>query len=118
MYVQKPPHQFCEQSSTGSGNQGSVNSQDSLWHVKDEGSGNGYVANGQYDLGHHFESDYAHYPRPEEYLAGDNSAKHWPSQNGPGQQYVVGNGDQYAVPNKIKSQPLENLNGKLNIMDY
>jgi len=113
IYSQKPNHQYCEQSSTGSGNRGSVNSQDSLWHVKDDGSGNGYVANGQYDLAHNFESDYAHYPRPEEYLAGDNSSKLWPSHSGPGQQYVLGNGDQYAVPNKIKSQPLENINGGL-----
>ena len=52
--------------------------------------------------------DYAHYPRPEEYLVSPDTggqAKLW--------QYTMGNGDQYAVPNKIKTQPLEKINGEL-----
>lgn len=77
------------------GNRASVNSQDSLWHIKDDQHQNGYV-NGQ---ARHDPGDYAHYPRPEEYLvtaddAGDG--KLW--------QYTLGNGDQYAVPNKLKPQ--------------
>ena len=67
-------HQFCERSSSGSGNRASVNSQDSLWQVKEEAGG---------------EQDYAHYPRPEEYLVTPHH-----------HQY---NGDQYAIPSKIKT---------------
>ena len=82
--------------------------QDSLWHVKDDGTGTGqtYVSNGQYEP--HPESDYAHYPRPEEYLVqADSAGKLW--------QYTCGNGDQYAVPNKIKTH--EQLNGKYLVLN-
>ena len=82
--------------------------QDSLWHVKDDGTGTGqtYVSNGQYEP--HPESDYAHYPRPEEYLVqADSASKLW--------QYTCGNGDQYAVPNKIKTH--EQLNGKYLVLN-
>ena len=79
--------------------------QDSLWHIKDEaGGGHGYVTQGETAL----TQDYAHYPRPEEYLVSPDTsgqAKLW--------QYTMGNGDQYAVPNKIKSQPLEKINSEL-----
>ena len=88
--------------------------QDSLWHIKDEaGGGPGYVSNGHYDpagavTGETPVTDYAHYPRPEEYLVSPDTsgqAKLW--------QYTMGNGDQYAVPNKVKTQPLEQMNGEL-----
>ena len=87
-----------------------TNTQDSLWHIKDEAGG----GQGQRDLASGVtvtqgESlDYAHYPRPEEYLVSPDTggqAKLW--------QYTMGNGDQYAVPNKIKTQPLEKINGEL-----
>ena len=84
--------------------------QDSLWHIKDEaGGGHGCVTrNGQRDLAQGESQDYAHYPRPEEYLVSPDTSgqpKLW--------QYTMGNGDQYAVPNKIKTQPLEKINGEL-----
>ena len=102
LYTQKvgPGHgqQFCERSSTGSGNRGSVNSQDSLWHCgKEEGGGGGGGGGGGLGL----EADYAHYPRPEEYLVGGHH-----------HQYTLGNGDQYAVPNKIKTNTGEYFKGK------
>ena len=95
LYTQKvgPGQQFCERShsSTGSGNRGSVNSQDSLWHCgKEEGGGGLGLETG----------DYAHYPRPEEYLVAGHH-----------HQYTLGNGDQYAVPNKIKNNTGEYLKG-------
>merc|ERR1719242_1347990 len=98
LYTQKagpgPAHQFCERSSTGSGNRGSLNSQDSLWHCGKEEAGGG--------MGLGLEADYAHYPRPEEYLV-----------TGHHHQFTLGNGDQYAVPNKIKTNNGEYLKGGL-----
>ena len=52
--------------------------QDSLWQVKEEGGGG---------------EDYAHYPRPEEYLVTPHLQYHT----------TLANGDQYAVPTKIKT---------------
>lgn len=67
------------------------------------------MSHGQYDPATGaVTQDYAHYPRPEEYLVSPDTgggAKLW--------QYTMNNGDQYAVPNKIKTQPLEKINGEL-----
>ena len=65
------------------------------------------MSNGHYEP--HPETDYAHYPRPEEYLVSPDNAN---VANSKLWQYTLGNGDQYAVPNKIKPQPIEQLNGK------
>ena len=118
LYNQQTPAQgngqYCEQSSDGSGNRASVNSQDSLWHVKDgEQGGAGQQADhGSYVGGYDpAGQDYAHYPRPEEYMVGqsmvaEQASKLW--------QYTLAcNGDQYAVPNKIKTQSIDQtINGK------
>ena len=75
--------------------------------MKEESSGQTYVSNGQHEPLPET-TDYAHYPRPEEYLVspdtGHTGAKLW--------QYTMGNGDQYAVPNKVKT--VDQQNGKTN----
>ena len=98
-------------SNSNSANGGSVNSQDSLWNVKNGGDhamtfANGamtYMSNG-YDPMHHQPNpmtgfygsdDYTHYPHPEEYLNDRN------------RQYLASNGDPYAAVSKHR-QRLEN----------
>jgi echinoid protein len=99
-------------SNTNSANGGSVNSQDSLWNVKNNDAamayangGMPYMGNG-YDQMHHQQpthaqmfygsDDYTHYPHPEEYLNERN------------RQYLASNGDPYAAVNKQQRQRLEN----------
>jgi hypothetical protein len=48
-----------------------------------------------------FESDYAHYPQPEEYL-GELSGRQQQQQFS--LAYLTNNGDQYAIPVKLRSQ--------------
>ena len=81
--------------------------QDSLWHVKEE-------AATQQSYAHFADTDYAHYPRPEEYLVRcqsqqifSSSSKYFPHCSGETGgaklwQYTLGNGDQYAVPSKVR----------------
>ena len=87
----------------------SLHSQDSLWHVKEEAAA---YAEGGADQ----PADYAHYPRPEEYL-GEGGL--WPGsatllprgrpEGGelhlPPEQYMAGHaGDQYALPSKMRGR--------------
>ena len=92
LYSQQAGPGYCEQSSAGSDQRGSVNSADSLWQQEPGEAGQ------QGEL-----LDYAHYPRPEEYLAagerlGWSGVKSHPTR----QHNTLGNGDQYAVPSKLK----------------
>ena len=81
--------------------QGSLTSQEELWRAKEEAAARG-------------QADYAHYPRPEEYLGegglwgrGEQEQGHmWGQEEQDGstsyapEQYNVGPGDQYAVSNR------------------
>merc|ERR1719150_1341955 len=111
------PNVYDQQSSSNSNNGGSVNSQDSLWNVKQpngEAMGaNGYIAAGyygetqyphaSYHLQHHQQhqqqqqqhgyDDYTHYPHPEEYINDRNRA-----------YFNAHNGDRYAVPSKPRQR--------------
>jgi echinoid protein len=94
-------------SNTNSANGGSVNSQDSLWNVKNNDAamayangGMAYMTNG-YDPMHHQPAqmgtfygsdDYTHYPHPEEYLNERN------------RQYLAANGDPYAAVAKHRQR--------------
>lgn len=97
LYNERPAVQYGtgDQGSNG----GSLHSQDSLWHAGEEG--------------YNADTDYAHYPRPEEYLGGSNmlmasanqgSSMHMAATN---QAYQSYNGDQYAIPNKVRKKTRE-----------
>ena len=112
--AEEQPHQ-AHHSNTNSANGGSVNSQDSLWNIKNNDAamayangGMPYMTNNGYDQMQHSQQqshaqmgtfygsdDYTHYPHPEEYLNERN------------RQYLAQNGDPYAAVNKQR-QRLEN----------
>jgi hypothetical protein len=51
-----------------------------------------------------FESDYAHYPQPEEYLGELSGRQQQQQQQQFSLAYLTNNGDQYAIPVKLRSQ--------------